>query len=132
MEQKLKHLEFIQGVITRMNSNSFSIKTWMMTILAAFLALYASNQNANYLLIAIVPTFIFWFLDAKYLKIEKQYRILYKETVANNVESFDMDSSKYDVCYCGILFSQTILWIYLPIIFSLVFAWLYLYGILCK
>lgn len=35
-EKKLKHLEFIQGVITRMNSNSFSIKTWMITIIAAF------------------------------------------------------------------------------------------------
>ena len=31
-ENKLKHLEFIQNIITRMNSNSFVIKGWSITL----------------------------------------------------------------------------------------------------
>ena len=131
MEEKLKHLEFIQGVITRMNSNSFAIKTWMMTILAAFLAMYASHQNAWYLLVAIVPTLVFWFLDAKYLKMERQYRKLYEAALKNQIAVFDMDASKYNECYISVLFSKTILWVYIPIIFGLAAGWLFASGILC-
>ena len=43
LEEKLKHLEFIQNAINRMNANSFQIKGWMITITAALLAiLFAS------------------------------------------------------------------------------------------
>ena len=43
MENKIKHLEFIQSTITRMNQNSFQIKGWMITLVSALLALYASS-----------------------------------------------------------------------------------------
>lgn len=132
MEEKLKHLEFIQGVITRMNSNSFSIKTWMVTILAAFIALFANKPNEWYLLAAIVPMVIFWLLDANYLKMERQYRKLYADAVADKVGPFDMDASKYDMCYCGVLFSKTIVCVYLPIIVLLLTGWLVAGGYLCK
>ena len=32
---KIKHIEFIQDTITRMNVNSFQIKSWNVTILSA-------------------------------------------------------------------------------------------------
>ena len=131
MEEKLKHLEFIQGVITRMNSNSFTIKTWMVTILAAFIALFANNPNEWYLLSAIIPTIIFWFLDAKYLKMERQYRKLYDAALVGHINLFDMDASKYKECYIGVLFSATILWVYIPTILGLLIAWLFATGILC-
>ena len=31
-EQEIKHIELIQAIINRMNSNSFSIKGWAITI----------------------------------------------------------------------------------------------------
>ena len=72
-----QHLAFIQGVITRMNSNSFSMKGWMVTVVAALAALYA-NGDAQcpvfYLYIAIIPVIIFWCLDAYYLMMERKYR----------------------------------------------------------
>ena len=39
MEKKLKHLEFIQNVILRMNNNSFLIKGWAITLISALFAL---------------------------------------------------------------------------------------------
>lgn len=131
MEEKLKYLEFIQGVINRMNSNSFAIKTWAMTILAAFLALYATNQQAWYLLVAIVPTIIFWFLDAKYLKMEKQYRKLFEDALMDKAKLFDMDASNYPINFWKVFARPTIMWIYLPIIVLLFVWWLFASGLIC-
>jgi len=79
MENKLKHLEFIQNIITRMNTNSFQIKGMSITITAALLALTASDYNILYVSIAYFSLFIFWGLDAYYLSKEKGYRELYEE-----------------------------------------------------
>lgn len=95
-EQKIKHLEFIEGAINRMASNSFAMKGWMLTIVAALLAIYADSnpKNSLYILIAIFPTVMFWLLDAYYLYIERKYRDLYK--LANKddskVKPFDMST----------------------------------------
>lgn len=132
MEEKLKYLEFIQNVITRMNSNSFSIKTWMVTVLAAFIALFANNPNEWYLLAAIIPTIIFWFMDARYLKMEKQYRRLYADAVLDKVVLFDMNANNYKECYFKILFNKTIAWIYLPIVLLLFLGWLIIGGYFCQ
>lgn len=63
-EKKIKHLEFIQSIINRMNSNSFAIKGWAITIVSALLALYASSSKVTYVFVAIIPTIIFWCLDS--------------------------------------------------------------------
>jgi len=34
MENKIKHLEMIQGVINRMASNSFALKGWAVTLVS--------------------------------------------------------------------------------------------------
>ncbi len=47
MERKIKHLEFIQIVISRMNSNSFLIKGWTITLMSALFALAAKDTNFN-------------------------------------------------------------------------------------
>lgn len=126
MEEKLKYLEFIQGVITRMNSNSFSIKTWMITILSAFLALYANSSNELYLLIAACPTLLFWLFDTYYLAMERQYRNLYNEVKDRNDIDFDMKANKYNLCYFATLFRPIEIGVYLPILIAIVAAWYFL------
>lgn len=78
-ENKIKHLEFIQNIITRMNTNSFQIKGMSITITAALLALTASDSNLLYVSIVYFSLFIFWGLDAYYLSQEKGYRELYDD-----------------------------------------------------
>ena len=77
---KIKHLEFVQSNISRMNQCSFQMKGWMITVATALLALYASSINADtgngntaYIYIAIIPTMIFWVLDAYYLQQERKF-----------------------------------------------------------
>lgn len=78
-DQKLKHLEFIQNIINRMNANSFQIKGWTVTVVSAILAVYVSTKNCNFVLSAIFPTVIFWFLDTYYLTQERKFRGLYND-----------------------------------------------------
>lgn len=68
MEEKIKYLEFIQMIISRLNQNSFQIKGWMITIVSGLLALAANSNNRFYILIAILPVSAFWGLDAFYLQ----------------------------------------------------------------
>lgn len=39
MENKYKHMDYVQSAISRMASNSFHIKGWNVTIIAAIVAL---------------------------------------------------------------------------------------------
>lgn len=120
-----QHLAFIQGVISRMNSNSFSMKGWMVTIIAALAALYANGSPqcpVLYLYIAILPVIIFWCLDAYYLMMERKYRKLYNDTVAGNVTLYSMNAKGYEVCYFGVLFSKTEWTVYFPVLALLILA----------
>ena len=96
-----QHLLFIQGVITRMNSNSFSMKGWMVAIVCALFAVYASNSTADdaylYIIAALVADILFCFLDAYYLKMEKEYRNLYDRVSMHPEETdFKMRIDKND------------------------------------
>lgn len=44
MDNKLKHLELIQGVINRMASNSFKLKGWAVTLASGIFAWQVKNQ----------------------------------------------------------------------------------------
>ena len=137
MENKIKHLEFIQSTITRMNQNSFQIKGWMITLVSALLALYASSERVVYILIAIVPAVVFWFLDAYYLQQERRFRGVYNDVAGLspddsriNVREFEMPIQKYQCgkyCYFNVLFSRTIFPLYGIVIVGLVVAFALLF-----
>lgn len=118
-EDRRQHLAFIQDVITRMNSNSFSLKGLMITIVAALGAFFVNDCDKGtavvYLAIALLLVLIFWFMDAYYLKMEKRYRLLYDDAVKEKAELYKMKADDYYVCYFEVLFSKTI-W---PLYFSM-------------
>ena len=139
MEEKIKHLEFVQNVITRMNTNSFQLKGWAITIVSALLALYASSTNVCYIFVAIVPTLIFWFLDAYYLRQERRFIGLYNDIVngsikaeqllSMSIEKFkytknDKNSKKY--CYCNAFWSPTIAGLYCTMAIILILLGIFL------
>ncbi len=114
MEQKIKHLEFIQNVITRMNSNSFFIKGWTVTLVSALFAFSAKDANLNYALISYIVIPVFWLLDGFYLLQERQYRDLYREIANkdNNDIDFNMNASHYsneDNSWLSAILSKTLI-----------------------
>lgn len=98
-EKMIPHLPLIQGVINRMGNNSFLIKGWTVTLVAAIFALAASGKNQIFIVAALIPIIVFWILDSYYLKQEKLYRKLYEEVISESsrVSPFSMDVRKYEV-----------------------------------
>lgn len=126
-EGKLKHLEFIQNVIIRMNTNSFQIKGWTITIVSAILALYSATKNNCFILLGIFPALIFWFLDAYYLTQERKFRGLYNDIAGvseqpKDIKPFAMRPDLYTkgkYSYWNVFCSTTIWKLYLSIIIIL-------------
>jgi hypothetical protein len=98
MESKIKHLEFIQNIITRMNSNSFMLKAWTITLVSALFALAANGSNMDYVLVSYIAIPVFWILDGFYISQERQYRSLYGEVAKKNQSEIDfsLDATKYN------------------------------------
>jgi hypothetical protein len=123
-EEKQKHLEIIQGVITRMANNSFLLKGWTVTLLAG-LSIATTLIELKYLLIILaIPTLAFWGLDSYYLRQERLFRKLYEEArnsyyvKDSNFSIFSMDTSPYNSkvdTWIKVLISKTEIWFYLPI-----------------
>ena len=115
MENKIKHLEFIQNVITRMNANSFLIKGWTITLISALFALAAKDSNINYALISYIIIPVFWVLDGFYISTERMYRDLYSEVAVKREEEidFNMNASSFKTkkgrSWIEGIFSQTLI-----------------------
>lgn len=123
MENKRKHLEFIQNIVSRMAGNLFFLRGWTITLIAALLALFIKGSNSSYIIyFLIVLTLVFWVLDGYFLSQERQFRDLYNYVRKLKEEEIDfsMDISEYkklkknSVIYA--MFSGTLLVFYLPLI----------------
>lgn len=117
MERKLKHLDFLQLVITRMNVNSFLIKGWAVTLVAALFAFAAKDANIKYVLITYISTPLFWILDGYYISRERQYRELYdvvRKKSENDID-FDLNARPFNAgknLWFPCIFSLTLLIFY--------------------
>jgi hypothetical protein len=108
-EKKIAHLQMIQGIISRMAGNSFLLRGWTVTLVAALFALAAKDAERRYVLIAYLPSVMFWILDAYYLAQEGRYRDLYAEVSAKAEADvdFSMDASEFDRPWSKALLSLT-------------------------
>ena len=133
-EEKIKHLEFIQNIITRHNTNSFQIKGLTVTIVSALLAVYASNNNLEFIWIGIIPTILFWFLDSYYLQLERKFRGLYNDVAGvskepQEIKDMEMRPDLYKggkYKFINVLFSNTMCPLYLFISIGLTAVYFYL------
>jgi hypothetical protein len=129
LENKRKHLEFIQNVITRMNSNSFLIKGWAVTLVSALFALAAKDSNRMFVVISIIPTTAFWVLDGFFISCERKFRGLYKEVTDIGEDkdiTFSMDVSGQtgaDKSWLSGIFSKTLLAFYALIMVGTCAIW---------
>ncbi len=88
-ENKHKHLEMIQGVITRMGSNSFIIKGWSITAIGAMYAYWLAKRDYLILVLILGVVLLFWFHDAYYLYLERGFRNLYDEVRKKDDDKID-------------------------------------------
>lgn len=95
-----KEIDLIQACIERMSQHSFQLKGWLITLIGVLLTL-GKKEIILVNIFLILISVAFWYLNAVYLRYEKQYRELYtwviKERVNGNEEFlYDLDISRFN------------------------------------
>lgn len=117
MNKKVKHLEMIQNVISRMGGNLFILKGWTITLIMALLSISVKSFDMVYAFLAFVIISIFWILDGYFLSMERCYRKLYDDVRQKNEKDIDfsMDYSQFmkqKNTWIKSMFSKTLLIFY--------------------
>lgn len=122
MENKRKHLEFIQNTISRMSGNLFFLRGWTITLITGLFALSASKGAYDgYILLAYFLLVIFWILDGYFLSQERRFRCLFDDVrkLEEDKIDFSMKTKKYQSewrnTWFGSMLSATLLWFYIPL-----------------
>ncbi len=129
---KTKHLELIQGIINRMAHNSFMLKGWTVTLVAALLALSSAVEGKiTMILIGLLPATVFWVLDGYFLWQERLFRAVYNNVIKKQEDEIDFRMNPQDFIsgnnkWLQSIFSKTLLVFYLAIIIALLSMIIYL------
>ncbi len=117
-----KEIDLIESCITRMAQNSFLIKGWYITLLAAVIALFPKSENVTIIVYIIsIISVAFWWLNAFFLYTERKYRDFYEHVIAirqegNNKKLYSLKLTNYTLQYKSYwksLFGKTICPFYL-------------------
>lgn len=119
-EMRMKHLELLQGVISRMANQSANLKNYCMTLVAGIIGLSVAVQKPDALLYAMPVVLVFAALDANYLKLERAFRAQY-----NSVRKEPIDQASDFLITPGwetgrkwyeSLWSWSVFWFYAPLV----------------
>ena len=123
MENKRKHLEFVQKVIDRMAKNSFFLRGWTITLVVALFAFSVKDTN----FIVYFPVIIFWILDGYFLSQERLFRALYDHVRKIDEEKIDfsMDTGRFKTNkrngWLRSMFARTLLFFYSSVVVIMLF-----------
>lgn len=94
-EDRRKHLEFIQAVVTRMSASSATAKGWLLPVVTAAYGYAVTKGSVAVGLLGIIATLVFGLMDANYLRQEQAFRDLYDAVASGTkpVPLFSLDPS---------------------------------------
>ncbi len=95
VNDRAKHLEFIQTVVARMAAASGLAKAWCLTVATAALGYAVAKDASHVAWLAAFAVLMFGLLDARYLREERKFRCLYEDARQGRVELFDMRTKTY-------------------------------------
>jgi hypothetical protein len=95
MDKKLAHLQMVQGVVSRVSTNSFLLKGWSVVLVSALFAIAATNSKPQFVYLAYFPAAAFWIPDGYFLRQERLFRELYDRVrqMRDEEVDFSMDTS---------------------------------------
>lgn len=94
-EDKIRYIELVQSIISRLANNSFLLKGWTITLIAAIFSL-SDKIMKNFAFTIYFFILIFWILDSYYLYQERLYRDLYNKVIEIRDEYAPLFSLKID------------------------------------
>ncbi len=97
-QSKIEHLKLVQGVISRMSQNSAQVKTLAVSLVTAVYIFSGLSDDPHWFIGAGggIAVLFFWYMDARYLRLERCYIKLY-EAVVNDSSTvpFDLNYRPY-------------------------------------
>lgn len=76
-ELRVKHLEMMQGLVTRMAGYGASFKSYCITVVTAVLGFAFTLHRPAVAALALLPLITFALVDAQYLRVERRFRGLF-------------------------------------------------------
>lgn len=129
-ENKIAHLGFIQGIISRMGGNLFYLRGWVITLIAGILVLLAKFDGEKIPIFFLAGiTIIFWCYDGYFLALERRYCDLYDEVRQKKGSEIDfsmelskdiLDRKKNSTIFC--IFSPTLRYFYAPLLLAILYV----------
>ncbi len=79
VDLRVKHLEMIQAVTSRMSGYSATLKNYSITIVTGIIGIAFTVKMPGLIALSAVVAIAFAYLDARYLQLERAYRSLFDE-----------------------------------------------------
>lgn len=125
-ELRVKHLEMMQSIVTRMAGYGASFKSYCITVVTAILGLAFTLHRPAVAALALLPLITFALVDAQYLRIERRFRGLFDAVRTeswNAMPTFEINLDQApEIPYWSALRSWSITSFYGPLALAVVIA----------
>lgn len=130
---RVKHLEMVQGLITRMAGYGASFKSYCITVVTAVVGFALTLHRPAVAALALLPVLAFASADAQYLRVERRFRDLFnliRKEGWETIPTFDINlRSAPAQSYVSAITSWSIVGFYAPlaigVILAVLGAWAY-------
>ena len=123
---RLKHLEMVQSIVSRMAGYGASFKGYCITIITAVGGFALTLKSPLAAALAIIPLVAFAAVDALYLRTERRFRLLYnhiRSEAWSKMPTFDVSLTKAPASsFWSAFFSWSIFGFYAPLGMGVVIA----------
>lgn len=120
VEMRIKHLEMIQAIVSRMSGYSATLKNYCITLVIGVVGFAFTLKQVNLVALSALAVVMFAYLDARYLQLERAYRSLFEQVRMQDWDArplFDLRPSQVDNHpYWEALISWSVLGFYAPVL----------------
>lgn len=125
-ELRVKHLEMLQALITRMAGYGASFKSYCITVSTAVIGFAFTLHRPAVAALALLPVIAFGIADAQYLRVERRFRAVFNLVRAEGwdvMPSFDINlDSAPKQSFRSSATSWSIVWFYAPLAIGVLVA----------
>jgi hypothetical protein len=125
-ELRIKHLEMLQALITRMAGYGAAFKSYCITVTTAVIGFAFTLHRPTVAALALLPVVAFGLADAQYLRVERRFRDVFNLVRKENwdaMPSFEINlPSAPAQSFLAAATSWSIVWFYMPLAFGVLVA----------
>jgi hypothetical protein len=132
-ELRVKHLEMLQALVTRMAGYGAAFKSYCIIVTTAVIGFAFTLHRPGVAALALLPVVAFGVADAQYLRVKRRFRDVFnlvRKESWDALPSFDINLQNAPAqSFLGAATSQSIIWFYAPlavgVLLAVFGAWVY-------